>query len=305
MSIFFLATCNSQLATRNSSTLFPGKMATTVPAWWRRANRHAIDLLFPARCLSCGADLSSRMGTADELLDGPDFCAACTSELERARKSQLAGSVCRRCAAPIPALPGIECPHCSRKKLWFDRAVALGPYEKRLRHLVLRMKRDRTETIALALGKLLCRHLDGFREADWCQGTDSAPPMPELIPPMPELANLVLPVPMRPWRQMTRGTDGPAVLARVIGSHFGLPVLFGALSICRNLSPQKGLSRSSRFRNMRGGMVLRAGYPIEAARVLLVDDVLTTGATCSEAARVLKLAGANHVTVVVVARTAG
>ncbi len=110
---------------------------------------------------------------------------------------------------------------------------------------------------------------------------------------------------MRRWRQVARGTNGPAVLARVIGRHFGLSVLPGALISCRNSNAQKGLSRKSRFRNMRGGMVLKAGYPIEAAKVLLVDDVLTTGATCSEAARVLKLAGATHVTAVVIARTAG
>ena len=56
---------------------------------------------------------------------------------------------------------------------------------------------------------------------------------------------------------------------------------------------------------MRGGVVLQAGYPIEAAKVLLVDDILTTGATCSEAARILKQAGAAQVTVAVIARTVG
>ena len=273
-------------------------MATTVPAWLRRANRHAIDLLFPARCLSCGTDLPPTTGSPGDCSGEANFCAACTGELEKTVGSQLAKSVCQRCAARIPALPGVECPQCSRKKLWFDQALALGPYERRLRKLVLRMKRDRTETIALALGKLLCRRLEWLREAHEYGEADSSCPAPEP-------ASLVLPVPMRPWRQMVRGTNGPAVLARVIGRHFGLSVLSGALVVSRNSSTQKGLSRKSRFRNMRGGMVLRAGYPIEAAKVLLVDDVLTTGATCSEAARVLKLAGAIHVTAVVIARTAG
>ena len=281
-------------------------MATTMPAWLRRAKGHAIDLLFPARCLSCGADLLPEMAEMGPPGVSPyevNFCATCTGELEAGKgetgirenggRFQTARKVCHRCAARIPDLPGIECPHCNRKKLWFDRAVALGPYEGRLRRLVLRMKRDRTETIAKALGELVCRQLESFRWAGQFGESD------------PGEANLVLPVPMRLWKQVARGTNGPAVLAQVIGRHFGLSVESGVLGSSRNLSPQKGLSRQSRFQNVRGGMVLRAGYPLAAAKVLLVDDILTTGATCSEAARILKQAGAADVTVVVIARTAG
>ncbi len=184
-----------------------------------------------------------------------------------------------------------------RKTLWFDQALALGPYEKRLRKLVLRMKQDRTETMALALGKLLCQRLKWHRVTKEGEA--------DLGCPLDDSACLVMPIPMHPWRRVARGTNAPSVLAQVIGRHFSLSVLSRALSVSRNSSPQKGLSRHSRFQNVRGGMILKAGYPIEAAKVLLVDDILTTGATCSEAARVLKLAGADHVTAVVIARTTG
>lgn len=312
-------------------------MATTFPAWLRRVKGHAVDLLFPARCLSCGIDLHLEASLTEgrQLPEGHllpeghqgevNLCTSCIMDLEAAGRSQQVETVCRRCAARIPAILGIDCPQCSRKKLWFDQAMALGPYERRLRKLVLRMKRDRTETIAQALGKLLCQRLElphkteplntNNGKTDNCREARHHSPKPELkcLEPgftrLPEIsgsgANLVVPVPMRPWRQVTRGTNGPAILARIIGSHLGFPVLYRALRCRRNSSPQKGLSRQSRFLNMRGGMVLQAGYSLEAAKVLLVDDIMTTGATCSEAARMLKQAGAAHISVIVIARTTG
>ncbi|MEO2046618.1 MAG: ComF family protein [Pirellulales bacterium] len=260
-------------------------MVTTLPAWLHRAKGRAVDLFFPARCLSCGSDLLLQGGAPDRCPGEVNLCTSCIDNLEVPGRSQQAENVCRQCAARIPAILGIDCPHCNRNKYCFDQAVALGPYEGRLRKLVLRMKQDRTETIAQALGQLLCQRLPPLQNSEpW---------------------NLVVPIPMHPWRQVIRGTNGPAILARIVGSHLGLPVLDRVLRPSRNSSPQKGLSRKSRFRNMRGGVVLQAGYPIEAAKVLLVDDILTTGATCSEAARILKQAGAAQVTVAVIARTVG
>ena len=70
----------------------------------------------------------------------------------------------------------------------------------------------------------------------------------------------------------------------------------------RNMIPQKGLRLRDRFRNVKGAFGVRRGYALAGARVLLVDDILTTGATCSAAAEVLKEAGAARVAVAVVAR---
>ncbi len=73
----------------------------------------------------------------------------------------------------------------------------------------------------------------------------------------------------------------------------------------RNIPPQLGLSRPGRFANVAGRMVVRSGYSLQSAHVLVVDDILTTGATASEAARALKKAGAATVSVLVMARTPG
>ena len=77
----------------------------------------------------------------------------------------------------------------------------------------------------------------------------------------------------------------------------------GMLRLRQDLPPQVGLSRPARFRNVAGEMAVRPTYYLQDAHVLAVDDILTTGATCSEAARVLRRAGAREVSVFVMART--
>jgi predicted amidophosphoribosyltransferase len=88
-------------------------------------------------------------------------------------------------------------------------------------------------------------------------------------------------------------------MARRLGASFA-PRMLRQL---RNIPPQIGLSRAGRFRNVAGEMAVRPGYLLQAAHVLLVDDILTTGATASEAARRLRGGGAKEVTVMVLGRT--
>ena len=250
--------------------------------WLSRAKSRAMDLLFPAECFSCGVGLGKSNGTPAR---DSQLCDECYQQLIAAD-----GSVCRRCAAPVPELPelGQDCPHCRVDHLRFDRAGALGPYEGLLRDLVLRMKDDRQGRLASQLGRLLCLTV-ARRDAELAAEC--------------ERADLVVPIPARPWQHLGHGAGPVAGLAKAVGRFFRLPVEPGLLKKGRNVLPQHNLSRPARFTNIRGGIGLRAGYSLEAARVMLVDDILTTGATCSEAARVLKRAGAVHVTALVLART--
>ncbi len=192
---------------------------------------------------------------------------------------------CQRCAARVPKIPRSvpDCAHCRQEKLWFDRALALGEYEGLLRDQVLAMKTDRSERLANALGQWMASRLGDEIEATQ--------------------PNAIVSVPMHPWRRLARGTNPPATLAVALGRKLGLPVFSSLLTRRRNAQPQVGLSRPARFRNIRGEMQVRKNCDLEAPHLLLVDDTLTTGATCSEAARMLKQAGAEQITVVVVART--
>lgn len=100
-----------------------------------------------------------------------------------------------------------------------------------------------------------------------------------------------------------RGTNNPDILARQIARHLGVPDEPSLLIRRRDTLPQADLPPGRRFENVRGAFRIRAGYDIRGARVVLVDDVLTTGATSSEAAKTLKRAGAQAVVVAVIART--
>jgi len=117
--------------------------------------------------------------------------------------------------------------------------------------------------------------------------------------------DVVLPVPMHWRRRLMRGVNNPDVLAESLAKGIDVPDVPRVLCRCRNTLPQNKLQPRDRFRNVRGAFRLRKGYDLEGLRMVLVDDVLTTGATCSEAARVLKEAGASMVIAAVLARTEG
>jgi len=125
----------------------------------------------------------------------------------------------------------------------------------------------------------------------------------EQLPDRP--LDVVVPVPMHWTRRMRRGANNPEVLADVLARRLRIPMARKLLVRIRKTLPQFTLPPGERFRNIHGAFRATAGYHLEAARVLLVDDILTTGATCNEATRVLKGAGAVEVVVVVAARAEG
>jgi ComF family protein len=118
-------------------------------------------------------------------------------------------------------------------------------------------------------------------------------------------ADVIVPVPMFWTRRLLRGVNSPEILAESLAGRLDLPVLRRVLVRTRNTLPQFSLPPSERFPNVRGAFRVRRGYDLSGARVLLVDDVLTTGATSSEAARALRSAGAEAVLVAVAARAPG
>jgi len=248
-------------------------MASAETTWLQRVGSRAIDLLFPPSCVACRASMA-------ELADDIALCTACRNALPK-----IAWSTCERCAARVPEIPGDVpiCKCCRDHKIRFDRTQALGVYDGLLRDLVLRMKADATGRLADAFGKLIAvRFADTIREFE---------------------PDAVVPIPMHVWRRLSRRANPPVSLAMSIGRRLGIPVEPNLLCWQRDTSAQLGLSQQGRFRNMRNVMCVRPSYRLDAPRLLLVDDILTTGATCSEAARVLKKSGASEIAVAVVGRT--
>ena len=237
----------------------------------RRCRGAALDLLFPSACAGCGAEMDAAVGTP--------FCSGCVGRLPL-----LPGATCVRCGAPVPGLvPRKGCYTCGGTKLWFDETVALGRYDGLLREWLLRMKHGRGESLGLAVAKLV-----------WLHHAE------RLVAMRPDV---VVPVPMHWRRRLVRGTNSPAILADRLAERLHLPHAIDLLCRTRHTPPQFSLPPSERPRNVRGAFSVRTGYHLESARVLVVDDVLTTGSTCSAIARALKLRGASCVAIAVIGRS--
>jgi ComF family protein len=206
----------------------------------------------------------------------------------------IPGPTCARCGAPVPRIgrntnePGAGflradgCARCRGHKLWFDETIAAGVYSGRLREIVLRMKDSKGDALSLAVGSLVwhqCGEQLAAAEAD-----------------------VVVPIPLHWRRRLAHRTNSAAILSEVLSRRLGLPFGDRLLRRRRHTLPQSSVTPSQRWDNVRQAFSVRGGYHLNQAHVLLVDDILTTGATCSEAARALRKAGAARITVVVVAR---
>jgi ComF family protein len=249
-----------------------------VRGWWRAGVDTLLSLAFPWECPVCGEG-------DDEGRPGP-FCDDCRAEL-----LATAGPACVRCAMPVgPWVAGQgRCRACRSRRLGFDAAVALGPYKGPLRDLCLRLKHERDAWLARWLAELVIEARPAVR--------DEAVRSPDA---------LVVPVALHWRRRLTRGYNQADELARGLGRRLGLARAH-ALQRVRSTRILAGLGRSERARQLRGAFRVRRRWAaaLKGRTVLLVDDILTSGATCGAAARALKQAGAVRVVVVVVARAEG
>ena len=189
---------------------------------------------------------------------------------------------CLRCGSIVSALAGQNCLNCHKQRLRFDRVVTLGAYSGELRRSILQLKSAGHESLALALGTLLAtRERASLQDAQ---------------------AEAVLPIPMHWSRRLVRRTNSAEQLAAVIAAQLDVPLWHRPLRRVRATRKQGPMLRTERIRNVRGAFRVSRDFDVRGKRLVLVDDILTTGATCHEAAKVLKRAGAAAVTVAVLAR---
>ncbi len=222
-----------------------------------------IDLLFPPPCAGCGAR-------------GAWFCARCEATLAWMRPP-----VCERCGDALAGDPNgaAYCDACCRTPPAFAVARSLAAYDGSLRQAIHALKYRQQRAVAEPLGALLARAVP------W------------------EVAvgvTAVVPVPLHPARQTTRGFNQSALLARPVARALDVPMVPHAIRRVRQEASQAGLGTAARRRN-----VLTAFEPDSvsvAGRVLLIDDVFSTGATADACARALLARGAASVGVLTLAR---
>ncbi len=232
--------------------------------------RGLLDLLFPARCPLC----------LEVPVEGASFCPACTKDL-----FEDDSPWCPACGAnvgPFAFAGDGRCAWCRDAGFAFAGVSRMGVYSGRRRELVLMLKSASAEWVGeLVIAGWLARKGDALRALG---------------------ATAIVPVPMHWMRRLWRQTNHACTLARALAAGLGVPYRPSWLWRTRATAEQKGLARTARHENLTGAFHVRGMPPGE--RILLVDDVMTTGATADEAARALRGAGADWVRVAVLARVA-
>lgn len=189
---------------------------------------------------------------------------------------------CVQCRAPFRSSFPLDeqgrCGLCRRGVRGFDAAYSFGFYEGELRELIHLFKYGRVQTLAKPLGRLLA-----------------------LAFPRDQRFDLIVPMPLHWRKRWQRGFNQSALLASEMGRRANVPVK-NALRRVRFTTSQAGLTNAKRRLNVSGAFRARRSAILQGKRVLLIDDVMTTGATAASCARALKMAGVEQVTLLTLAR---
>lgn len=227
------------------------------------------DFFFPPLCLLCREFLTAPQETY--------FCAACSAAFPLIR-----GPLCPRCGIPFVSQEGADhlCGRCMENAPAFDAARATGVYAGPLRQAIHLLKYTSRPLLAAPLGMLLAQQGRGLLDQEH---------------------DLIMPVPLHKRRVRQRGFNQSLALAREVGKRWGIAVAAEGLERVRWTDPQTMLHERQRLRNVRDAF--RCTAAVEKKKILLIDDVYTSGSTANECAKVLKRNGARRVAVLTLART--
>jgi competence protein ComFC len=223
----------------------------------------------------------------------PALCAVCHVSVPRAsyicqdcldKAQRIVAPFCAKCSEPFPgAIDGeFTCANCAHRALAFDAAVSAYRSRGVVRFVILQFKYNR---------QLHLRH----PVAEWLQEAMNDARLRD------RNFDCIVPVPLHPARFRERGFNQAELLATILGKRITLTLSL-ALERIRYTRSQTAFDRIDRMENLRGAFRLRKRMNVRGLQVLLVDDILTTGSTLSECARVLREAGARSVHAVTAAR---
>jgi ComF family protein len=231
-----------------------------------RAFESVLDLCYPGICARC-----------DRPADRSRLCPACTAELIALESA----SACARCAMPL-ARDGDPCPYCTGSGVHpFDRIVRLGVFDGPLKDLIHRMKYHGDWSLAEALADRL-----------WAQ---------DRVRALLSESDALLAVPLHPLRQIARGYNQAQVIAARLARRGRIRVITPAVRL-RNTDTQTQLSsQAGRLDNLKDAFGLVRPRAVTGRRIVLVDDVMTSGATLRSLARALRRAKPASISAIVLA----
>lgn len=230
------------------------------------------DILYPRYCVAC----HSRMRAAKTKVP---LCAICREKI-----LPLTPPFCAKCGRGITGshLQEGKCASCQNHRFDFDRAWAGYAYEGVIREMIHSFKYKYKAGLGTPLAGLMLDFIKDYR--------------------LPIAScDYIMPIPLSPARLREREFNQAYILAAALSNHLSLKLLDNNLKRIRNTRSQTELDNPARWKNIRGAFRLKSPAIVKDKNILLIDDVLTTGATASEAASTLKNSGANTVFVLTLA----
>src|ERR1043166_4389220 len=229
----------------------------------------AVSLLYPAVCSVCGESVRA----------GEYLCNQCDAKAVR-----IVAPFCEQCSEPFEgAIPSeFACANCAHRTIHFDAAVSAYRGRGIVREIIHEFKYARQ----IHLRHLVARWLHAALDDERIRGSRF---------------DIIVPVPLHPTRQRERGFNQASLLAALLSEQNSIPSQ-PLLERIRYTTTQTALDRSERMENLHNAFRLRKNADVRGLQVLLIDDVLTTGSTLSECARILKRAGALSVHTATAAR---
>lgn len=231
--------------------------------------RALASLVYPPACVACAATVQPH-----EYL-----CDACDDKIIR-----IVPPFCARCSEPFAGAIDHEfrCANCAQREIYFEAAIAAYRSRGLVRKILLDFKYGRQIHLRHLVGRWLGAALNDSRL-------------------QARTFDMIVPVPLHPARERQRGFNQAQLLADILSARMSIKPM-SILQRVRFTTTQTAFDRAERMENLRNAFRLRRNANVRDLRVLLVDDVLTTGSTLSECARVLKEAGAQSIFAVTAAR---
>ena len=242
--------------------------------WVGEAADALVSVFFPSGCRICEQLLT----TASRV----PVCEECLASFEK-----VPAVVCEVCGSPLPGLGGLEgvpllCPACQQQTFAFDKARGYAVYADAMVRAILLLKFEQIEPLGTWFAERLAELVNSAGD--------------------PVAADVVVPVPLHRQRERERGYNQAALISKPLAKKLKLPHKAVLLMRTRARPDKQVLSLEERWESVRGAFATRPGSQVDNLRVLLVDDVLTTGATLDACARALRDAGAKAVIGLTVAR---
>ena len=229
----------------------------------------AVSLLYPPVCTLCGGKTRA----------GEYLCERC-----EAKATPIVAPFCQQCSEPFEGAiaTAFTCANCTHRTIYFDAAVAAYRGRGIVRQIIHDFKYGRQ----IHLRHLVARWLYAAFDDERLRGREF---------------DMIVPVPLHPARQRERGFNQANLLAELLTAQISIPSK-PVLKRVRYTTTQTALDRAERMENLHNAFRLRRNANVRGLRVLLIDDVLTTGSTLSECARILKRSGAISVHAATAAR---